>query len=42
MSHDHQIVFTGNFREYEEWRQKELGGKLFENRRNRYRKIVKA
>jgi ATPase subunit of ABC transporter with duplicated ATPase domains len=34
--------FTGNFREYEEWRQKELGGKLFENRRNRYRKIVKA
>jgi energy-dependent translational throttle protein EttA len=33
--------FEGNFREYEEWRKKELGGGLFENRRNRYRKIVK-
>ncbi len=31
--------FNGNFREYEEWRQKELGSKLFENRRARYRKI---
>ncbi len=33
--------FEGNFREYEEWRKKELGTGLFENRRNRYRKIVK-
>ncbi len=34
--------YEGNFSEYQEWRQKELGGKLFENRRNRYRKIVKG
>ncbi len=34
--------FDGNFREYEEWRAKEMGGHLFENRRNRYRKLVKA
>ncbi|MFP6582714.1 MAG: ATP-binding cassette domain-containing protein, partial [Candidatus Hydrogenedentota bacterium] len=33
--------FEGNYREYEEWRVKELGSKLFENRRARYRKIVK-
>jgi energy-dependent translational throttle protein EttA len=33
--------FEGNYREYEEWRQKELGSKLFENRRARYRKIAK-
>ena len=33
--------FTGNFREYEEWRKKELGGGLFENRRSRYRKLVR-
>jgi len=33
--------FTGNYREYEEWRMKEMGRCLFENRRNRYRKIVK-
>lgn len=33
--------FEGNYREYEEWRQKELGSRLFENRRARYRKIVK-
>ena len=33
--------FEGNFREYETWREKELGSKLFENRRSRYRKIVK-
>jgi ATP-binding cassette ChvD family protein len=33
--------FDGNYDEYEEWRQKELGTKLMENRRNRYRKIVK-
>ncbi|MBU0982487.1 MAG: ATP-binding cassette domain-containing protein, partial [candidate division Zixibacteria bacterium] len=34
--------FTGNFQEYQEWRKKELGSRLFENRRNRYRKLVKA
>ncbi len=34
--------FEGNYAEYEAWREKELGGKLFENRRARYRKIVKA
>ena len=33
--------FEGNFREYENWREKELGDRLFENRRSRYRKIVK-
>jgi energy-dependent translational throttle protein EttA len=33
--------FQGNFREYEEWRQRELGARLFENRRSRYRKLVK-
>ncbi len=33
--------FNGNFSEYEEWRKKELGGGLFENRRNRYRKLVR-
>ncbi|MFA6471540.1 MAG: energy-dependent translational throttle protein EttA [Candidatus Latescibacterota bacterium] len=33
--------FEGNFREYENWREKELGNRLFENRRSRYRKIVK-
>ncbi len=34
--------FEGNFSAYEEWRQKELGGKLFESRRNRYRTLVKG
>jgi len=34
--------FEGNFSAYEEKRSKELGGQLFENRRNRYRTIVKA
>lgn len=34
--------FEGNFSEYQEWRQKELGDRMFENRRNRYRTIVKA
>jgi energy-dependent translational throttle protein EttA len=34
--------FEGNFEEYEEWRRKETGGKLLENRRNRYRKLIKA
>ncbi|MBM3289957.1 MAG: energy-dependent translational throttle protein EttA, partial [Candidatus Hydrogenedentes bacterium] len=33
--------FTGNFKEYEEWRMKEMGTKLFEDRRSRYRKLVK-
>ena len=33
--------FEGNYEEYEEWRTRELGTKLFENRRSRYRKIVK-
>ncbi len=46
----HQLVFegdgtvrffTGNYREYETWRMNEMGGKLFENRRSRYRKLVK-
>jgi len=32
--------FEGNFREYEEWRLKELGSKLFDNRRSRYRKLL--
>jgi len=34
--------FTGNFQEYEAWRKKELGAGLFENRRSRYKKLVKA
>ncbi len=29
--------WEGNFSSYEDWRQKELGDRLFENRRNRYR-----
>ncbi len=33
--------FDGNFRDYEEWRRKELGTGLFENRRSRYRKLVR-
>lgn len=33
--------FQGNYQEYEAWRQKEFGTRLFENRRARYRKIVK-
>ena len=33
--------FSGNYREYEDWRVKEFGTKLFENRRSRYRKLVK-
>ena len=33
--------FEGNFREYEAWRKKELGSGLFENRRSKYRRIVK-
>lgn len=34
--------FTGNFRDYEDQRARELGGKLFENRRSRYRRLVTA
>ena len=34
--------FEGNFSAYQEWRTKELGEAMFENRRNRYRTIVKA
>ncbi len=34
--------FDGNFSAYQDWRQKELGSRMFENRRNRYRTIVKA
>lgn len=34
--------YEGNFSSYQEWRSKELGDKMFENRRNRYRTIVKA
>ena len=34
--------YDGNYESYEESRKKELGGKLFENRRNRYRMLVKA
>lgn len=33
--------FEGNYEDYESWRLKEMGIKPFENRRNRYRKIVK-
>ena len=34
--------FQGNYQEYEIWRKKELGTALFENRRHRYRKLVKS
>lgn len=34
--------FPGNYSEYEEWRLRELGSRLFENRRARYRKVVKG
>lgn len=37
----HVRWYEGNFSTYEAWREKELGGKLFENRRSRYRRIVK-
>jgi energy-dependent translational throttle protein EttA len=33
--------FEGNYQEYEAWRLKELGSRLFENRRSRYRKVVR-
>jgi len=34
-------LFPGPYQEYEDWRRKETGKGLFDNRRNRYRKIVK-
>ena len=34
--------FDGNYRAYEEWRVKEFGSRLFENRRARYRKLIRA
>jgi ATP-binding cassette ChvD family protein len=33
--------FPGPYQQYESWRRKEFGKGLFENRRNRYRRIVK-
>ncbi|MBX3179439.1 MAG: energy-dependent translational throttle protein EttA [Candidatus Hydrogenedentes bacterium] len=33
--------FEGNYQEYEAWRVQEMGNKLFENRRARYRKLRK-
>jgi ATP-binding cassette ChvD family protein len=33
--------YPGNYEEYEAWRIKELGSKLFDNRRAKYRKLVK-
>lgn len=32
--------YDGNFSSYQEWRERELGDRLFENRRNRYRTVV--
>jgi energy-dependent translational throttle protein EttA len=34
--------YEGNFSSYQDWRHREMGDRLFENRRNRYRTIVKA
>ena len=34
--------FEGNFAAYQDWRAKELGDRMFENRRNRYRVVAKA
>ncbi|NIA12566.1 MAG: energy-dependent translational throttle protein EttA [Nitrospiraceae bacterium] len=34
--------FQGNYQDYEAWRKKTLGTALFENRRHRYRKLVKS
>ncbi len=34
--------YEGNFSSYQEWRSKKFGDRMFENRRNRYRTIVKA
>jgi len=34
--------YEGNFASYQEWRTKNMGDRMFENRRNRYRTIIKA
>lgn len=34
--------FEGNYQDYETWRKKEFGAGLFENRRARYRKLLRA
>lgn len=34
--------YEGNFSDYQEWRAKNLGDRMFENRRSRYRTITKA
>jgi ATP-binding cassette ChvD family protein len=34
--------FEGNFSAYQDWRSRELGDRLFEDRRNRYRTLIKA
>jgi energy-dependent translational throttle protein EttA len=34
-------LFTGNFRDYEDWYKKETGGHPYVNRRNRYRKVAR-
>ena len=34
--------FDGNFKEYQEWRSRELGEKMFENRRLRYHRLVRS
>ncbi len=34
--------FDGNYQAYEDWRVKEFGSRLFENRRARYRKLVRT
>lgn len=40
---DRKVRFReGNFSDYEEWRIAEMGDRLFDNRRNRYRTLVKG
>ncbi|MEW6411264.1 MAG: energy-dependent translational throttle protein EttA [Candidatus Zixiibacteriota bacterium] len=34
--------WEGNFSAYQDWRSKELGGRMFENRRNRYKTLVRS
>ena len=34
--------FQGNYQDYEAWRLREFGTRLFENRRARYRKVIKG
>ena len=38
----HLRWFVGGYQDYEDWRKKEFGTGLFENRRNRYRKLVRG